>query len=181
MAHLSIKAPRTEHNSAPWQVAVATHLRATTDVSNRWLAQRLLGWPADVEDVVQEVFVAAWRNLKKFRRQSSPKTWLMRITINECRSQNRKRILRLAFLRRFAGEKAREHAPESNESDQRLTQVREAVRRLPGCYREVVVLRYLEQLDMTEIMQVLGLSRSAVDARLHRAREMLKRDLQVTR
>ena len=50
------------------------------------LANRLLGWPGDVEDITQDVFLAAFLGLKKFRRDCSLKTWLFTITINKCRS-----------------------------------------------------------------------------------------------
>src|SRR5271170_6602683 len=63
------------------------------------LAQRLLGWNADVDDVVQDVFLAAWRKIGSFRRGSSLWTWLTVITLNQCRSRIRRRSLlqRLPF------------------------------------------------------------------------------------
>jgi len=50
------------------------------------LANRLLGWPGEVEDVVQDVFLAAFTGLKKFRGDCSLKSWLFTITINKCRT-----------------------------------------------------------------------------------------------
>src|SRR5438552_617773 len=85
------------------------------------LAQRLLGWPADVEDVVQEVFVAAWRSFERFRGESRPQTWLMRITINQCRRQNRRTMLRRTLLRGLAREPRA-----AARSDERLEDVRQA-------------------------------------------------------
>ena len=61
------------------------------------LAYRLLGWRADVEDVVQDVFVAALENLPRFRGECRLATWLYRITVNQCRRQRRKRLLRHKF------------------------------------------------------------------------------------
>jgi RNA polymerase sigma-70 factor (ECF subfamily) len=52
--------------------------------------------------------------------------------------------------------------------------VRLAVRDLPAKYREVVVLRYLEEMDVEQVARLLKISRSAVDVRLHRARKMLR-------
>jgi RNA polymerase sigma-70 factor (ECF subfamily) len=142
------------------------------------LAQRLLGWPADVEDVVQEVFIAAWRGYSKFRGESSPETWLTRITINECRRHRRRRLLKLSFLRRFARHRnSNEPQASGLDHDERMAHVREKVRLLPARYREVIVLRYLEELDVQEIMKVLKLNRAAVDVRLHRGRVLLKEDL----
>ena len=58
------------------------------------LANRLLGWPGEVEDVTQEIFLAAFLGLKKFRRECSLKSWLFTITINKCRSYRHKWKLR---------------------------------------------------------------------------------------
>ena len=49
------------------------------------LANRLLGWPGDVDDITQEVFLAAYMNLKRFRGQSGLRTWLF-ASVNKCRS-----------------------------------------------------------------------------------------------
>jgi RNA polymerase sigma-70 factor (ECF subfamily) len=64
------------------------------------LTNRLLGWPGDVDDVVQDVFVAAFVNLKKFRGECRLRTWLFTITVNKCRSHRlrRRRYLRVRRL-----------------------------------------------------------------------------------
>src|SRR5258706_13850898 len=62
------------------------------------LAHRLLGWSPEVEDVVQEVFLAALKNATRFRRGSSLTTWLTTITLNKCRSQRRGFLVRLRLL-----------------------------------------------------------------------------------
>ncbi|HVJ83923.1 MAG TPA: RNA polymerase sigma factor, partial [Planctomycetia bacterium] len=59
----------------------------------RRLAQRLLGWSGDVEDVVQDVFLAAYRKLPRFRNEGGAGAWLARLTINACRSRHRRRFL----------------------------------------------------------------------------------------
>jgi RNA polymerase sigma-70 factor (ECF subfamily) len=142
------------------------------------LCYRLLGWQADVEDVVQDVFLAALRALPKFRGESSVSTWITRIAVNTCRSHGRKRRLRILGgsrpepLRRL-GQSA-EHELMDRE---RFEQVRTAVRRLPPKYREAVVLHYLEELAVSEVAAVLGLGKNAVEVRLNRARKWLKEDL----
>jgi RNA polymerase sigma-70 factor, ECF subfamily len=143
------------------------------------LARRLLGWSAarhDVDDVVQDVFLAVLKGLPSFRRQSSLSTWITRITINACRSHRRKRILRVALLRRFMRQPPRATEPQdsTDERDEANRGVRQAVGALPNRYREVVVLRYLQGMDIDEMRGVLGLTRSAIEVRLHRARAMLK-------
>ena len=56
------------------------------------LANRVLGWPGEVEDVTQEVFLAVFMGLKNFRYDCSIKTWLFTITINKCRSFRYKQL-----------------------------------------------------------------------------------------
>ena len=139
------------------------------------LAQRLLGWPQDVEDVVQDVFLAALGNLKKFRGDCSLATWLTTITLNKCRSRRRKRFLRWRFLRRKESETvATDRAPQTTAEMETLERVRGAVQALPARYREVVVLHYLEEMPVAEVGDVLGISRGAAEVRLHRARARLK-------
>lgn len=142
------------------------------------LARRLLGWPPEVEDVVQEVFLSAWAGLATFRGECAISTWLFRITVNACRRARRRRFLRL----RFGWRRAPVAGPAEVALAQRETgaRVREAVRALPARYREVVVLRYLEDLSAAEIGDVLGLERNAVDVRLSRARQRLRQVLGAT-
>lgn len=143
------------------------------------LACRLLAWPQDVDDVVQEVFLAAWKGLPRFRGQAELGTWLTRITVNKCRSHRRKEMLRLRWLWRRGHEEAASSDPADRVTLDRETQaeVRRGVRRLPARYCEVVVLRYLEEMSVERIGQVLGLTRNTVEVRLHRARERLRREL----
>ncbi len=139
------------------------------------LARRLLGWPPEVDDVVQDVFLSAWRGLPEFRGQCAVSTWLFRITVNACRRQRRRRFLRLLpwHGRRNVAEPA-EAAAQQSETGAR---VRAAVRALPPRYREVVVLHYLENLSRAEIGEILGLKPNAVDVRLNRARRRLRERL----
>lgn len=142
------------------------------------LVYRLLGWSDDVEDVVQDVFVAVLNNLAKFRGEAQLGTWIYRIAVNVCRRHRRRRLLRLRFWRP-AGDasEAAELAPELERRRETSARVRAAVVGLPAGYREVVVLRYLEELPVLDIAVILGLSRNAVEVRLSRAREQLKHAL----
>lgn len=143
----------------------------------RVLANRLLGWDGDVEDVVQDVFLSAFTGLKKFKGQSSLRTWLYSITINKCRSHRRKKMIR---LRAFPGNEVKADlaatAPDSMTAGD-FDQVRKAVRSLPFKYREVVVLRYLQESSTEKMCEVLGLSANVIHVRLNRARAMLKQKL----
>ena len=142
------------------------------------LANRLLGWPGDVEDVTQDIFLAAYLGLKKFRCECSLKSWLFTITINKCRSSRYKRRLR---LRRFSQEINRFSF--SSDSDGKhidtdeFRHVRRAVAALPAKYREPVVLRYLQEIGTDEISRILGITTNTLNVRLSRARKRLRDDL----
>jgi RNA polymerase sigma factor (sigma-70 family) len=140
------------------------------------LACRLLGWADGTEDVVQEVFLSALENLPKFRRNATLSTWLIAITLNRCRSYRRRRFLRLRFFA-SARKNLRQgpSAPADRQTLERETfdQVRHAVQALASRDREVIVLRYLEEMPITEISQALRLSPNAVEVRLTRARRRL--------
>jgi RNA polymerase sigma factor (sigma-70 family) len=144
------------------------------------LANRLLGWPGEVEDIVQEVFLAAFLGLKKFRCECSLKTWLFTITINKCRSYRYKRMLHFRFFSRAASQAPVTGAHDEGEAqmdDETFQKVRLVVQALPLKYREPVVLRYLQELSTDEIVRILGISTNALEVRLSRARERLRRDL----
>lgn len=152
--------------------------RYSADVSR--LANRLLGWPGDVDDVVQDVFLAAYTGLEKFRGDSDMKTWLFSITINKCRNTRYKKMLSIKFLEKFS-EKFRNltvsSASEKPIRDEICESVRKAVSNLPVKYREAVVLKYLQEMKTGEIIQVLGITENTLNVRLSRAKKILNRKL----
>ena len=141
------------------------------------LAWRLMGFSREVDDIVQDVFLAALTNLKKFRGQATLGTWLATITIRQCRNRQR----RAAVRRRFLGSlwtrgRASEAGPvdETVMAAETFEQGPGAIQALPPQLREVVVLRYMEGMNSQQVAEVLGLRRNAVDVRLHRAREKMR-------
>jgi RNA polymerase sigma-70 factor (ECF subfamily) len=143
------------------------------------LAHRLLGWPDDVEDVVQDVFLAALKGLPRFGGRSRLSTWLTSITVNACRSRQRRRA---SWLRRLAGLRGTRDADAWNAAPRSAgfdagDEVRRAVQALPAKYREVVVLRYLEEMSVREVAEAIGLPTNTVEVRLSRARVRLRERL----
>ena len=141
------------------------------------LVHRLLGWPDEVEDVVQEVFLAALKRRRSFRGGSKLSTWLAGIAVNQCRQHRRWRGRRLDFLARFwnrASERTYIASDEPALLDEQQRRVREVVATLPDAFREVVVLRYLEDMKPPEISRALNVSVNVVNVRLTRAREKLQ-------
>jgi RNA polymerase sigma factor (sigma-70 family) len=139
---------------------------------------RLLGWGDEVEDVVQEVFVAALRGAAGFRGEADARTWLTAIAIRKCRTHVRKRRLRQRLLGWLSHKPATSAAVSPAERHEEAERVRQAVRQLGVRDREVLVLRYLEQMSVKQMSTVLDLAVNAVEVRLTRARQRLKAVLQ---
>ena len=141
------------------------------------LARRLLGWRGgDVEDVVQDVFLAALTGARSFRGGSSLWTWLTAITLNRCRRHVRRAALTRRF-REWLGRQPRDTDTAADRGaleDESGARVRAAVASLPPRDREVIVLYYLEGRAVAEIGEALRASPGAVEVRLHRARQKLR-------
>jgi RNA polymerase sigma-70 factor (ECF subfamily) len=129
-----------------------------------------------VEDLAQQVVLKAWRFLSAFRAESSYRTWLTRVAINEVR-QFQRRELRLARFQELPDPDvlaSRDESPDEHFARvQRAETVRAVVKSLPAMYREVVMLRELEELSILEIAERLRCTVPAVKSRLFLGRSML--------
>ena len=129
------------------------------------------------EDITQEVFLKAYRGLDQFRQESSVKTWLYRIAINESRKYLRSWSFRQIFSTYLSKkELGPEKVADTNVEAavmQRLSkvQIAERVMMLSPLYRKVMILHYYEDLSIKEIAHVLDISEDAVRTQLHRARK----------
>ena len=130
---------------------------------------------ATAEDMAQEVLLKTFRSLATFRGDSTFSTWITSIALNTYRSRIRvegQSLLSLDPARVFRG--ATGSFDEIEERD-RAEAVRRAVLALPEKYRETVLLFYFEEKDLAETARVLDIPEGTVKARLHRARELLRR------
>jgi RNA polymerase sigma-70 factor (ECF subfamily) len=144
------------------------------------LANRLLGWPGDVDDVVQDVFVAALVGLKKFRGESSLRTWLFTITVNQCRRRRVRRRHRPRMVSLENAERVESRGQGGDEAvmdEETFARVRRAVQALPQKYREIVALKYMQGLEINEICTLLRITANVAQVRLNRARKRLKEQL----
>jgi RNA polymerase sigma-70 factor (ECF subfamily) len=152
------------------------------------MALSLMKNEADAEDVAQEAFLKAFRNLSKFRAESKFSTWLISITLNEARSRlRRKRIVRMESLDEPSDEGTsvspallkdwREIPSEALERQELRLMLQDAVTGLPEIYRQVFLLRDIEELSVNETAEALSISVPSVKVRLHRARMMLQKQL----
>ena len=152
------------------------------------MAMSFLKDEQEAEDVAQEAFLKAFRNLATFRGQSKFSTWLISITLNEARRRLRRQsTVRMeslddppegggkvspALLRDW-----REIPSEALERREVRALLQKAIEELSPIYREVLVLRDIEELSVEETAGVLAISISSVKVRLHRARIMLQKEL----
>ena len=130
------------------------------------LAYSYLGSRADGEDVCQSVFLKLAEG-KVVLLPGREKSWLLTCAANLCKSQLR------SFWRRNVGE-LEESIPFQDQADRAVW---EAVMSLPPKYRAVIHLYYWEGYDQGEIGEVLNISRTAVQTRMARARDMLRKEL----
>ena len=143
---------------------------------------------ADAEDVAQEAFVKGFRSLASFRAEARFSTWLISITLNEARSRlRRKSLVRMDSLDTPPDENQnvspalmrdwREIPSEVLERGEVRQLLQEAIEGLPDIYREVFLLRDVEEMNINETAEALNISIASVKVRLNRARMMLQKQL----
>ena len=137
----------------------------------------LCGHEADAKDLVQETFLQATRAVSRFRGQSSVYTWLHGILLNLTRHYHRDRKRSLFEPVSPESERLVESPPAFSQADVNTSgsALREALTKLSDVHREVVVLRYYENLRIGEIAANLGVAEGTVKSRLHYALEELQR------
>ena len=154
------------------------------------LANRLLNDPADAADVVQEVFLKVFRSIGQFRGQSSLKTWIYRITVNEAHNarrwffRHRRRETELdgpaeetsLHWRDTVADHGRSPFEEACGQEQHRI-IEAALLRLNPHFKEAVVLRDIADLSYEEIAEVLNVSLGTVKSRILRGREALRLEL----
>lgn len=131
---------------------------------------RMTGSCEDAEDLLQETWLRVARAARSFDPGRSVRPWLFGIASNLARDLHRRRAVR----RRVAREIRREPEPASARSLETLA-LRDRVGRLPDRLREVLWLRYYEDLSEAEMADALGIPRGTVKSRLHGAIRELKR------
>lgn len=147
------------------------------------VVRRLLDDERDLEEVVQDVFVQAWRNLDRYRGEASVFTWLYRIATNQALMKLRRKQLQLVDIDDAAAAQQPQTPPspapaERAEAAELRAFVAERIRELPFEYRAALVLRDIEGLSNEEVAETLEISLPAAKSRIHRARMQLREQLQ---
>lgn len=155
---------------------VTEAMRAWGDMVWR-LAWARTGSPADADDIYQDVFLSLARDGTDLDDPEHLKAWLLRVTINRCRELDRspwrRRSVPLEAFEQGPRTLADPRAPEEFAQVERA-EIWDAVMRLKPRYREVIHLRYQEELDSEQIARILQTSASTVRTRLQRAIRQLK-------
>jgi RNA polymerase sigma-70 factor (ECF subfamily) len=162
-----------------WPAELARH--------GRWLRtvalSRVGEWSA-ADDVMQEVATAAIAKGHQLRERASVAPWLYRLTVVAALQYRRRQGRRRKLVDRYS----QRHPPTDHDhrepdpldwllADERRAMVRRALAKLPRRDAEVLLLKYTEDWSYRQMAEHLGLSTSAVEARLHRARQKMRRVL----
>ncbi|MCR9162348.1 MAG: RNA polymerase sigma factor [Nannocystaceae bacterium] len=136
---------------------------------------RMTGDASWVDDMVQDVFVAAFAGLSSFRGDASVATWLHRITMNKVRNAWDAHRRRAAREARVAVAEPVDHHPPDEEvaAQQQLAKFYAALGELPPTYRDAFVCRVIEELSLEETSEALGVAVSTVSYRARRAEVLL--------
>jgi RNA polymerase sigma-70 factor (ECF subfamily) len=153
------------------------------------LALRLLDDPSEACDVVQEVFLKVFRNVGSFRGQSTLKTWIYRITVNEAHNARRwffrhrraeveldKNPDECRSWKEIIPDRSRSPFDEAFDGEQHIM-IEAALKRINPIFREAVALRDISDLAYEEIAEILGVSLGTVKSRILRGREALREEL----
>jgi RNA polymerase sigma factor (sigma-70 family) len=171
--------PGESANSIDWSAALAVH--------RRWLRAVVIarvGNPWAVDDVMQEVAAAAVKNGHTLHDPARCGPWLYRLAVVTALQYRRRNGRRRKLIERFA-ERVPPTEIDHREldpldwllADEEQAMVRQALTRLPTRDAEILLLKYAEDWSYQQLAEHLGLTTSAVEARLHRARQKLRRTL----
>jgi RNA polymerase sigma-70 factor, ECF subfamily len=155
------------------------------------MIRRMLGDEDEARSVLQETFLQAFRGLNKFRRESRVSTWIYGIALNQARTARRKmarnRMLNEQDIERlqpefrlgvYAERPGAWDPYQELEAADRVRIVRDAIDRLPEAYREVLILRDMNEMETSEVAALLNVTEGALRVRVHRARQALRTLLQ---
>ncbi|MCM3675938.1 RNA polymerase sigma factor SigW [Peribacillus simplex] len=148
---------------------------------------RMLGNRQEAEDLAQEAFVRAYVNIRSFNIQMKFSTWLYRIATNLCIDRLRKKkpdyyldaeVAGTEGLNMYSQIASDIAKPEEEVESLELQEtIQVEIMKLPEKYRSVIVLKYIEELSLKEISEILDLPVGTVKTRIHRGREALRKQL----
>ncbi len=148
---------------------------------------RMLGNRHEAEDIAQEAFIRAFINIHSYDIDKKFSTWLYRIATNLCIDRLRKKkpdfyldaeVAGAEGLTLYSQVAADVISPDDKVVSLELQEtIQNAILKLPAKYRSVIVLKYIEELSLKEISEILDLPVGTVKTRIHRGREALRHQL----
>lgn len=129
------------------------------------------------KDMVQNTFIKCYKNLESFRFDAQIKTWLYRITINECKDYLKSWNYKMVQVKSFINETAKSILPSTEKTvinKYNNEEIKDTIFSLPKVYWEVVYLYYYDSLNTEEIAKVLDIPANTVKTRLRRAKQRLE-------
>ncbi|MFT8320036.1 MAG: RNA polymerase sigma factor SigW [Bacillus sp. (in: firmicutes)] len=151
------------------------------------ICYRMLGNRHEAEDMAQEAFIRAYVNIHRFNIELKFSTWLYRIATNLCIDRIRKKkpdyyldaeVPGTEGLNMYSQISSNTRLPEDDvESLELQALIQREISKLPDKYRAVIVLKYIEELSLNEISEILELPLGTVKTRIHRGREALRKQL----
>jgi RNA polymerase sigma-70 factor (ECF subfamily) len=152
-----------------------------------------LGNVDELEDVAQDIFLRIYKFIRKYRGNASLESWIYKIVLNFCRTHARRK----AVLSRFFIQPTMQDAEDKSfsifdnladtlndpaqqiESKTLAHDIISAVRQLPPIYRDILIMREVNELSYEEIAEVLGISIGTVKSRISRARDLVRQKVQL--
>jgi RNA polymerase sigma-70 factor, ECF subfamily len=151
------------------------------------LCYRILGNRHEAEDMAQEAFIRAYVNISSFNIDLKFSTWLYRIATNLCIDRIRKKkpdyyldaeVSGTDGLTMYSQVASDTILPEDEVESLELQEtIQREITKLPEKYRSVIVLKYIEELSLNEISEILDIPLGTVKTRIHRGREALRHQL----
>lgn len=151
------------------------------------LCYRMLGNRHEAEDMAQEAFLRAYMNISSYNLNLKFSTWLYRIATNLCIDRIRKKkpdfyldaeVAGTDGLTLYSQVPSPARRPEEDvESLELQNIIQNEISKLPEKYRSVIVLKYIEDLSLNEISEILDIPLGTVKTRIHRGREALRKQL----
>lgn len=160
-----VEKSKTGHSSSQYQL-YSLYVGAMYNIG-----MRMLGNKEDAEDIVQESFVDAFKNLSSFKYDSTFGAWLKRIVINKSINYLKKK--RIAVVPMDAHEFHLAEETEEKAEAINIKKVKRGIAALPAGYKQIINLYLLEGFDHIEIGEVLGITTSTSKSQYHRAKKKL--------
>lgn len=131
------------------------------------------------EDIFQDVFIKVSRNINKFEKRSSEKTWIIRITINTCKDYLKSSWNKKVISMENIDDNSNLHTEDDLLKTEISNIVVQEILKLPLKYKDILLLYYYQDFSTSEIAKILSIPEPSVRTRLKRARDMIKDKLKI--